>query len=84
MCTVAISIPEEVMYDKGLSLPDAENLARRMTALGLYVGNNVSLGYCSQIAEMPEVEFMRFLGTFGISVFRFDELSEIEEDFRNA
>ena len=44
----------------------------------------MSLGYCSQIAGMPEAEFMRFMGTFGVSVFRFDDLSEVEEDYLNA
>ncbi len=84
MCTVAVPIPNEVLYDKGISVQEAQSLARRMTALGLYAGNNVSLGYCSQIAGMPEAEFMRFMGTFGVSVFRFDDLSEIEEDYLNA
>ena len=84
MCTVDVPIPNEVLYDKGISMQEAQSLARRMTALGLYVGNNVSLCYCSQIAGMPEAEFMRFMGTFGVSVFRFDDLSEIEEDYLNA
>lgn len=84
MCTVAVAIPNEVLYDKGLSMKDAQSIAKRMTALGLYVGNNVSLGHCSQIAEMPEADFMRFMGRFGVSVFQFDDLSEIEKDFCNA
>ena len=84
MCTVAIPIPDEVLYDKGLSVSEAQGIARRMTALGLYVANNVSLGYCAQIAGMPEADFMKFLGTYGVSVFLFDSLSEIEEDLRNA
>ena len=84
MCTVDVPIPNEVLYDKGISMQEAQSLARRMTALGLYVGNNLSLGYCFQVAGMPEAEFMRFMGTFGVSVFRFDDLSEIEEDYLNA
>ena len=42
------------------------------------------LGYCSEIAGMHKEGFMRFLGTFGVSVFRFDDLSELEEDLANA
>lgn len=33
---------------------------------------------------MHKEDFMRFLGTYGISVFRFDGLSELEEGFANA
>ena len=84
MCQVAVSIPDEVMYDRGLSMEAAQALAKRMTALGLYVTENVSLGYCSEIAGMHKEDFMRFLGTFGVSIFRYDDLSELEEDFANA
>lgn len=84
MCQVAVSIPDEVMYDRGFSVAKAQDLARRMTALGLYVTENVSLGYCSEIAGMHKEDFMRFLGTFGASVFRYDDLSELEEDLANA
>lgn len=84
MCQVAVSIPDEVMYDRGLSVAQAQDLARRMTALGLYATENVSLGYCSEIASMHKEDFMRFLGTFGVSVFRYDDLSELEEDLANA
>ena len=84
MCQVAFSIPDDVMYDRGLSVAQAQDLARRMTALGLYATENVSLGYCSEIAGMHKEDFMRFLGTFGVSVFRYDDLSELEEDLANA
>ena len=84
MCQVAVSIPDEVMYDRGLSVAQAQDLARRMTALGLYATENVSLGYCSEIAGMHKEDFMRFLGTFGVSVFRYDDLSELEEDLANT
>jgi predicted HTH domain antitoxin len=84
MCQLSVSIPDEVMYDRGLSVDDAQRLARRMTALGLYVSENVSLGYCSEVAGMHKEDFMRFLGTYGVSIFRYDDLSELEEDFANA
>ena len=84
MCQVAVSMPDEVMYDRGLSVAKAQDLARRMTALGLYVTENVSLGYCSEIAGMHQEGFMRLLGTLGVSVFRYGDLSALEEDLANA
>ena len=61
MCQVAVAIPDEVLYDRGLSVSKAQEFARRMTALGLYVSENVSLGYCSEIAGMHKEDFIRFL-----------------------
>jgi hypothetical protein len=29
-------------------------------------------------------DFMRLFGTYGVSIFRYDDLSELEEDFANA
>ena len=84
MCHVAVSIPDAVLYDKSMSVAEAEALARRMTALGLYADSKVSLGYCSQVAGMTEADFIRFLGSYGISIFQFDDLSELEEDLANA
>lgn len=84
MCQVAISIPDEVLFDKGMSVGDAQDFARRMTALGLYARRNVSLGYCASIAGMAKADFMRFLGSFGISVFHYDDEGEFDEELANA
>ena len=84
MCQVAVAIPDEVLYDKDMSIADAQAFARRMTALGLYADSNVSIGYCAQVAGMCESDFLRFLGTYGVGVFDAYELSELEEDVRNA
>ncbi len=84
MCEVTVAIPDEVMYDRGLSLMDAQRLARRMTALGLYVSENVSLGYYSQIAGMHKEDFIRFLGEYKVSIFHFDDEDEFIEEMNNA
>jgi predicted HTH domain antitoxin len=62
----------------------AQDLAKRMTALGLHVNENVSLGYCAEIAGMHKEDFVRFIGTFRVSILRYDDFSELEEDFGNA
>ena len=40
-----------------------------------------AIGYCAEIAEMPENEFIRFLGTQGISVFRYDGEEEFLKEY---
>lgn len=55
-----------------------------MTAVGLYARRNVSLGYRSDIARMPKVDFVRLLGRFGVSIFHYDDEGEFDEELANA
>ena len=84
MCTVQVEIPNEVLYDTHMNHMEALAFARQMVALGYYNRNNVSLGYCAQIAGMSEGEFILFLGKNQISIFRFDDENELLRDVENA
>ena len=84
MCTVQVEIPNEVLYDTHMNQKEALAFARQMVALGYYTRNNVSLGYCAQIAGMSEGEFILFLGKNQISIFRFDDENELLRDIENA
>lgn len=55
-----------------------------MTAVGLYARRNVSLGHCASIAGIAKADFMRFLGSFGVSVFHYDDAAEFDEELANA
>ena len=83
MCQVAIDIPEAVLYDMRMSREEACQFAKRAVALGYYSQSGVS-GYCAQIAEMTEEEFIRYLGKNHISIFRFDDEKEFLEELENA
>ena len=50
MCQIALSIPDEVLYDTKMSHEQANQFARQAVALGYYTQSGVSIGYCSQIA----------------------------------
>lgn len=84
MCQVSFGIPNEVLYDTHMTVDDASKFSREMTALGYYTRNNISIGYCAQIAEMTEEEFMEFLGQNKVDVFRFTDDDELLRDVRNA
>ena len=84
MCTVAVNIPEDVLFDMRMTEREAASFAQRMTALGLYGIGGVSLGRCADIAGMPEEDFARFLGENGVSAFRFDDEAEFAEELANA
>lgn len=84
MCQVIVDIPNEVLFDTHMDMMEATAFARSMVALGYYVHNNVSIGYCAQIAGMSEEEFISFLGRNQIDVFQFDSDEELLKDVANA
>ena len=84
MCNVAINIPEEVMYDTRMSKQEATEYARQAVAISYYKNLGISLGYCAQIAGMPEESFIKLLGANKISIFHFDNKEEFLEELSNA
>lgn len=84
MSQIALSIPEEVLYDTKMNAEQTSAFARRAVALGYYTQSGVSIGYCAQIAGMTEKEFMKYLGDNHISVFHFDNQAEFLEEMENA
>ncbi len=84
MCQISMQIPEAVLYDTHMDVSEASAFAKRMVALGYYTKNNVSIGYCAQIADMPEEDFIRFLGENGISIFQYKNKEELLEELKNA
>ncbi|MFQ6962170.1 MAG: UPF0175 family protein, partial [Clostridium sp.] len=84
MCQISIRIPDAVMYDTHMSEEEAAAFARCMVAVGYYTQNNVSIGYCAQIAGMTEEEFIKYLGKRKVSIFQFDNKAEFLEELENA
>ncbi|MBQ9361511.1 MAG: UPF0175 family protein [Lachnospiraceae bacterium] len=84
MCQIIMQIPEAVLYDTHMDASDASAFAKKMVALGYYTKNNVSIGYCAQIADIPEEDFIRFLGENGISIFQYKDKEELLKELRNA
>ena len=84
MCQVAVNIPEAVLCDTRMSREEACRFAKRAVALGYYAQSGVSIGYCAQIAEMTEEEFIKYLGENRISIFQFDNKDEFLEELGNA
>lgn len=84
MCQISISIPNEVLFDTNMRTSDASAFAKKMVALGYYTQNHVSIGYCAQIADMTEEEFITFLGQNRIDLFRYENDEELMRDIANA
>ena len=84
MCQVAIKIPDAVLYDTHMSAFEATNFAKKAIALDYYTRLHVSIGYCAQIAEMSEEDFIKYLSRNKISIFQFDDADEFKEELANA
>lgn len=68
MCQIQSAYRWKVMYDTHMSEEEAAAFARCMVAVGYYTQNNVSIGYCAQIAGMTEEEFIKYLGKGKVSI----------------
>lgn len=79
-----IEFPEELL----LSLRTDENEfvreMKRTIAVKYYINKKLSIGQSAELAEMTEEDFMKYLGKEEISIFRYDDINEIREDFNNA
>ena len=84
MCSIAIKIPDEVLYDTKMTEEQANDFAKKSIALMLYTKNHISTGYSAQIAGMTEEEFINYLSNNGISIFNFDDEDEFLEEMNNA
>ena len=84
MCDICVSIPDEILYDKHISKEFATTYTKQATALFFYTKLGVSLGYCADIANIPKMDFIRFLSDNGVSIFNFESEDELKEDIVNA
>lgn len=84
MCQLAIEIPEQVLYDTHMTESQSENLAKKIIAMHYYLQFHISLGYCAQIANTTEEDFIKFLGENKISIFKFDNKQEFSDELKNA
>lgn len=84
MCQLAVKIPDAVLYDTHMSALEATDFARKAIALDYYTRLHVSIGYCAEIAEMTEEDFIKYLSRNNISIFHFDDENEFKEELANA
>ena len=84
MSQITIDIPDEVLYDTGMSRQEANSFARKAVALCYYVQKSISLGYCAKIAGMGKESFIRFLSDNNISIFHYDDEEQFAEELNKA
>ncbi|MBO4438813.1 MAG: UPF0175 family protein [Spirochaetaceae bacterium] len=84
MCQFAVKIPDAVLYDTHMTESQSEQLAKKIIAMHYYLHFHVSLGYCAQIADLSEEDFIKYLSENRISIFQFEDNKEFLEEMNNA
>ena len=81
---INISIPAGVL----LSLKENERVfsseIKKLSAVKLYEQERLSVGQSAELADMSVEDFIELLGVNKVSIFRFDNISELEDDVNNA
>lgn len=82
--SINISVPSGILLtlrenDKQLALD-----MKRYTALKLFNDRKLSVGQCAELSEMPEEDFLRFLGENSVSLFDYSSQGVLREDMTNA
>jgi len=79
-----INIPESILLSLREPVETVGLEMKRALALRYYTEKKLSLGQCSELAEMNEKSFINYLSKYGVSIFNFDSEDELLEDIRNA
>lgn len=56
----------------------------KLVAVKYYKEHKLSLGQCSELAEMTKEDFIQLLSTYKVSIFNFENDDELLEDIKNA
>ncbi|MCL2187583.1 MAG: UPF0175 family protein [Defluviitaleaceae bacterium] len=84
MVAVGFDVPQEILLDLKVTEKAFINYTRKYLALDLYKNRHISLGYCTELANMNEEDFIKFLGDNGVSIFGFEDNEEFLKELDNA
>lgn len=81
---VQVNIPQNILLSLRESMDGIGLEMKRALAVRYYSEEKLSLGQCTELAEMSKVEFIKYLSKYKVSIFNFDTEDELLEDIRNA
>ena len=79
-----ISLPEEILLSLRESSDNIVKDMKQTVAVKYYKERKLSLGQCSELAEMTKEDFIYLLSINKISIFNFEDDNELLEDIKNA
>jgi len=81
---VNVQFPEEILLVLRKDKDEFAIEMKRAAAIKYFKERKLSIGQCSELAEMTEEEFIKYLGEQKISIFSFDSDEELMQDIKNA
>ncbi|MCL2287068.1 MAG: UPF0175 family protein [Firmicutes bacterium] len=79
-----ITIPESIALSLREPVEKIGLEMKRALAIIYYCDKKLSLGQCSELAEMTKAEFIKHLSKYNISIFSYSSEDELLEDIANA
>ena len=83
MSTVAIEVPEDILFASGYSREDFAREARFLLALKLFEMGRLSSGKAAELCSMTRLHFLEAVSRAGIPVTDMDD-TELAEEFSDA
>jgi predicted HTH domain antitoxin len=71
--TKKIEIPEEILLSLRKSGDEFIAEMKKTAAVRYYQEKKLSIGQCAKLAEMSEEEFVKYLSSFNVGIFSFDD-----------
>jgi len=82
LVSINVFVPEEILLSLRTEADEFASTMKGMAALKLYENGKLSIGQAAALAEMDELDFIRFLSKNRVSIF--GSIFDITEDFKNA
>ena len=79
-----VKIPENILLSLRGTIDGIGLEMKRALAVVCYNDRKLSLGQCSDLAEMSELAFIKHISKYSLSIFNFDSTDELLEDIKNA
>ena len=79
-----IELPEEILLSLRTDEDEFIDEMKKTMAVKYYKNKKLSVGQGAELADMSEEDFIKLLGIEKVSIFRFDNRDELEEDVKNA
>lgn len=79
-----IALPQEIVLSLRESSENIVKDMKRTVAVKYYKERKLSLGQCSELAEMSKDDFIQLLSSYEISIFNYENDEELLEDIKNA
>jgi predicted HTH domain antitoxin len=81
---IEFKLPQEILFSLREDKEQFVVETRKILAIKYFQDKKLSIGQCSLLANMTELNFIKLLSEQKLSIFRFDTEDELFTDYKNA